>query len=80
MVSTTELHTDNHSRGSVRHKLHAGCKAADFKVKADVRAVTAYLRSRPVVAGINAFRNNGVIHIDYNERRRLGQRKIVAAR
>jgi len=80
MVSTTELHTDNHSRGSVRHKLHAGCKAADFKVKADVRAVTAYLRSRPEVAGINAFRNNGVIHIDYNERRRLGQRKIVAAR
>jgi uncharacterized protein YcbK (DUF882 family) len=74
LVSTTHLHTDNHSRGSTRHKLHTGCKAVDFKVKADVKAVTAYLRSRPEVAGINSFRNNGVIHIDHNEYRKIGKR------
>ena len=74
LVSTTHLHTDNHSRGSARHKLHAECKAVDFKVKGDVRAVTAYLRSRPEVAGINSFRNNGVIHIDHNEHRKVWRR------
>jgi hypothetical protein len=74
LVSTTELHTDNHSPGSVRHKLHSACKAVDFKVKGDVRVVTAYLRSRPEVAGITAFGNNGVIHIDSNDQRRVAQR------
>jgi len=74
LVSTTQLHTDNHRTGSVRHKLHANCKAVDFKVPAKVRGVTAYLRSRPEVAGINTYGNNGVIHIDYKEQRRLAQR------
>jgi hypothetical protein len=46
----------------------------DFKVPAKARGVTAYLRSRPEVAGINTYGNNGVIHIDYKEQRRLAQR------
>ena len=74
LVSTTRLHTDNHRTGSVRHKLHANCKAVDFKVAAKTRGVTTYLRSRPEVAGINTYGNNGVIHIDYKEQRRIAQR------
>jgi len=74
LVSTTEMHTDNHSRGSVRHKLHTACQAVDFKVKGDQQVVVAYLRSRPEVAGINSYGNNGVIHIDHNEPRQIVQR------
>jgi type IV secretory pathway VirB10-like protein len=74
LVSTRELHTENHTRGSVRHKLHADCKAVDFKIKADPKAVTAYLRSRPEVAGINQYGNNGVFHIDHNGQRKVAQR------
>lgn len=74
LVSTTELHTDNHSRGSVRHRLHAACKAIDFKVKGDRKAVVAYLRARPEVAGVNTYGNNGVIHMDHNARRQVARR------
>jgi hypothetical protein len=74
LVSTTELHTDNHSRGSVRHKLHGACQAVDFKVRGNGKAVVAYLRSRPEVAGINIYGNNGVIHIDHNEPHQIAQR------
>ncbi len=74
LVSTTELHTDNHSRGSVRHRLHTACKAIDFKVKGDRWAVVAYLRARPEVAGVNTYGNNGVIHMDHNELRQVARR------
>ncbi len=74
LVSTTELHTDNHSRGSVRHKLHSACRAVDFKVKGNGKAVVAYLRSRSEVAGINSYGNNGMIHIDHAEPRQVAQR------
>jgi hypothetical protein len=36
--------------------------------------VVAYLRSRPEVAGINSYGNNGVIHIDHAEPRQVAQR------
>jgi uncharacterized protein YcbK (DUF882 family) len=74
LVSTTTLNTNNHGKGSTRHKLHTDCKAVDFKVAGDASAVTQFLRSRPEVLGINTFGNNGVIHIDYNERRRTAAR------
>ena len=74
LVSTTALRTDNHSRGSTRHRLHAACKAIDFKVKGDRWAVVAYLRARPEVAGVNTYGNNGVIHMDHNERRQVARR------
>jgi hypothetical protein len=74
LVSTTELHTDNHSRGSVRHKLHGACQAVDFKIKGNRQAVVAYLRSHPEVAGVNSYGNNGVIHIDHAEPRQIAQR------
>ena len=74
LVSTTELHTDNHSRGSVRHKLHGACEAVDFKVTGSRQAVLAYLRTRREVAGINSYGNNGVIHIDHSEPRQVAQR------
>ncbi len=74
LVSTTELHTKNRSRGGVRHKLHGACQAADFKVQGNGKAVVAYLRSRSEVAGINSYGNNGVIHIDHAEPRQIAQR------
>ena len=73
LVSTTELHTDNHSRGSTRHRLHTACKAIDFKVKGDRWAVVAYLRARPEVAGVNTYGNNGVIHMDHNDLRQVAR-------
>jgi hypothetical protein len=74
LVSTTELHTDNHSAGGVRHKLHSACQAVDFKVKGDRKAVVAYLRLRPEVAGINSYGNNGLIHLDHNPPRQVARR------
>lgn len=74
LVSTTELHTDNHAKGSVRHKLHGDCQAVDFKVEGDLNAVTAYLRTRAEVAGINTYKNNRVIHIDAAQPRTVAQR------
>jgi Peptidase M15 len=74
LVSTTELHTDNHSRGSVRHKLHGVCEAVDFKVTGNRQTVVAYLRSRPEVGGVNSYGNNGVIHIDHAGPRQVAQR------
>jgi hypothetical protein len=73
-VSTTELHTNNHSRGSVRHKLHSACQAVDFKVMGNGKAVVAFLRSHPAVAGINSYGKDGVIHIDHNEPRQIARR------
>jgi uncharacterized protein YcbK (DUF882 family) len=66
IVSTTELHTDNHSKGSAREKMHGDCRAVDLKTASAVADVTAYLRSRKEIAGINSYRN-GVIHVDVNE-------------
>ena len=74
LVSTTELHTDNHAKGSVRHKLHGSCQAVDFKVEGDLNPVTAYLRTRTEVAGINTYKNNRVIHIDAAHPRSVAQR------
>lgn len=64
IVSTTRLHTENHWRSSVREKLHAQCKAVDFRTLSPTKEVIAYLRTRPEVGGVNSYRNN-VIHIDY---------------
>jgi len=74
LVSTTELNTDNHSAGGVRHRLHSACQAVDFKVKGNGKVVVAYLRSRTEVAGINSYGNNGVIHIDHNPPRQVARR------
>lgn len=73
VVSTTHLHTDNHARGSVRHKLHQACRAVDIKVEGDTRAVLRYLRTRPEVNGLNTYRND-LIHIDVAEGRQVARR------
>jgi hypothetical protein len=65
IVSTTHLHTANHSPGSIREKLHFGCKAVDIKTPHQPNEVIAFLRSRPEVGGINTYRNQ-VIHFDLN--------------
>jgi uncharacterized protein YcbK (DUF882 family) len=48
--------------------------AVDFKVAGDLAAITAYLRTRSEVAGINTYKNNGVIHIDATQTRTIAQR------
>jgi hypothetical protein len=65
LISTTQLHSDNHSAGSARHSMHGACRAVDFKTASPVADVTAYLHTRKELAGINSYRN-GVIHIDVN--------------
>jgi hypothetical protein len=66
VVSTHRLNSDNHSPGTIRHRLHAACKAVDFKTAGKLNEVLAFLRSRPEVSGINSYRG-GLIHIDLNE-------------
>jgi hypothetical protein len=66
VVSTTHLHTDNHSPGSVRERMHLACKAIDFRTTTERSEVIAYLRSRPEVGGVNSYRN-GVIHFDLKD-------------
>jgi hypothetical protein len=65
VVSTNQLHTDNHSPGSAREKMHTDCKAVDVKAAGDPKDVIAYLRSRPEVGGVNSYRNK-VVHFDLN--------------
>lgn len=76
IVSTTRLHTDNHWRSSVREKLHADCKAVDFRTLSATKDVIAYLRTRRDVGGINSYRNN-VIHIDHSGARADNSRKTA---
>jgi hypothetical protein len=67
VVSTDHLHTDNHSPGSIREKLHLACRAVDFKAeKSVIPEITAYLRSRREVSGVNSYRN-GIVHMDSSE-------------
>ncbi len=73
VVSTKHLTTRNHAAGSARHKLHESCKAVNFRVASQrTEAVKAYLRSRPEVGGVEAYRD-GVIHIDLNENQAAAQ-------
>ncbi len=44
LVSTTHLHTDNHSRGSARARMHGDCRAVDIKSKASPHEVIAFLK------------------------------------
>jgi uncharacterized protein YcbK (DUF882 family) len=68
IVSTTHLQTDNHVSGSDRAKLHAACKAVDFRIEgAATDEVLRYLRGRRGIAGLTSYRG-GLIHIDANER------------
>jgi hypothetical protein len=67
VLSTHRLNTVNHAMGSVRHKLHTACRAVDFRVEGSAAKVTAYLRSRSELAGVESYRD-GVIHIDASER------------
>ena len=68
IVSTTLLQTDNHVSGSDREKLHAACKAVDFRIEGPATdEVLRYLRGRREIAGLTSYRG-GLIHIDANER------------
>jgi hypothetical protein len=73
IVSTTQLHTANHSAGSARANMHSACKAVDIKTAHETKEVLAFLRARPEVGGINSYRNN-VIHFDLNAGYRTASR------
>ena len=66
VVSTHRLNSDNHTPGTIRHRLHTACKAVDFRTSGKLNEVLGFLRSRPEVSGINSYRG-GLIHIDLNE-------------
>jgi uncharacterized protein YcbK (DUF882 family) len=66
--STHRSRKHNRRAGGARHSLHLACRAIDFRVRARVRGVMAYLRSRPEVGGLKIYRN-GIIHIDDGSRR-----------
>src|SRR5215207_5729881 len=66
VIATRGLQTDNHSSGSARAKMHDACMAVDIRTGAAVAEVTAYLRTRREIAGLNSYRN-GVIHLDVPE-------------
>ena len=73
VVSSQRLNTRNHATGSARHKMHQACKAVDFRMqKPRSQDVVTYLRSRPEVGGVEAYRD-GVIHIDSSETQVGGQ-------
>lgn len=63
IVSTNVLHTHNHARGSARERFHLTCNAVDFTVDGRPSEVTAFLRRRPEVGGVQSYRD-GVIHAD----------------
>jgi hypothetical protein len=65
IVSTTQLHTQNHSPGSARANLHAACKAVDIKTSHEPKDVMAFLRTRPEVGGTSTY-GNRVVHFDLN--------------
>jgi Peptidase M15 len=73
IVSTTHLHTHNHSPGSERANLHSACKAVDIKTTHEPKEVLAFLRTRPEVGGTNSYRNN-VVHFDLNAGYRTASR------
>lgn len=76
VVSTTHLHTDNHSRGSARARMHGACRAVDIKTS-NPREVIAFLKGRSEVGGINTYRNK-VVHFDLAAgyaRKRLASRR-----
>lgn len=66
--STHRNRSRNGRAGGARHSLHLACRAVDFRVRARVRGVMAYLYSHPQVGGLKMYRN-GIIHIDNGERR-----------
>ena len=70
VIATRGPQTDNHSSGSARAKMHDACMAVDIRTGAAVAEVTAYLRTRREIAGLNSYRT-GVIHLDVPESARF---------
>lgn len=79
LVSTEFLNTGNHYVGSARDRFHRDCEAADFRVDADPARVVGWLRGRPDVGGVAAYRN-GVIHVDLDRAVAARLRRDAAAR
>ncbi|MCG6122287.1 MAG: D-Ala-D-Ala carboxypeptidase family metallohydrolase [Microvirga sp.] len=61
--STHRSHTRNARAGGARRSLHLDCRAVDFRVKGDGRAVLTFLRDHGEVGGVKRYRN-GLFHID----------------
>lgn len=67
VVSTSQLRTGNHARGSIREKLHLDGKAVDIRVPKDPTEVVRFLRQHPEIGGAEMYRNK-VIHFDLREK------------
>jgi Peptidase M15 len=66
--STCRSHSHNRRVGGARRSHHLTGSAADFRVRGNVRAVHAYLRSHGVVGGLKHY-GGGLFHIDTGPRR-----------
>jgi hypothetical protein len=64
--STCRSHSHNRRVGGARRSYHLSGQAADFRVKANIGAVHAYLRS--AVGGLKHY-GGGLFHIDTGPRR-----------
>lgn len=66
--STCRNHSHNRRVGGARKSHHLTGSAVDFRLRGNVRAAMAYLRSSGVVGGIKHY-GGGLFHIDTGPRR-----------
>lgn len=58
----------NRRVGGAKHSLHMACRAVDFRVAGNGRAVLGFIKSSPLVGGYKRYRS-GYFHIDTGPRR-----------
>ena len=68
VTSTKRWWLENWFKGGARKSWHRKCKAADFNVRGNPRAVVAYLKRHPGVGGYKYYRG-GHYHIDAGPKR-----------
>lgn len=68
VTSTKRWWLENLRKGGAKKSYHRRCKAADFNVQGNPRAVVNFLKSHPGVGGYKYYRG-GHYHIDTGPRR-----------
>ncbi|MEP0521439.1 MAG: D-Ala-D-Ala carboxypeptidase family metallohydrolase [Hyphomicrobiales bacterium] len=68
VTSTKRWWLENLRKGGAKNSYHRRCKAADFNVRGDPRAVVHFLKNHPGVGGYKYYRG-GHYHIDTGPKR-----------
>lgn len=68
VTSTNRWWLENWWKGGASNSYHLDCEAVDFTVRANPRAVVAFLKMQPAVGGYKYYRS-GHYHIDTGPRR-----------